>query len=69
MIFSILRWFEIVNDGVHPCVDRNIFENMFKEEITKGVWNTLKKAYDGRDKFKKVKPHTLKCQILIAQNE
>lgn len=32
---------------IHQCVDSIIFEKIIEEETTNGVWDTLKKLYEG----------------------
>lgn len=40
---------------IHQCVDPNVFKKIIEEETTKGVWDKLKRFYDGDEKLKRMK--------------
>lgn len=52
---------------IHQCMDLDIFEKIIEEETTKEAWDKLKKLYDGDEKLKKVKLHTLRKQFEMTQ--
>jgi len=52
---------------IHQCIDPNIFENIIEQETAKGAWDTLKNAYGGDEKIKKVEFQALWRQYELLQ--